>query len=545
MMRQLILSTAVMLASQVVRADSSLTLPWDEFKTLYTEKIQQQFEQDVNVIDVQSIMSIDEAHYKVSINGTEALVDVLIRGKHLQGKAEPVRLFDHQVAISHINSVEGGAIISDDSGYLFYIDSTENNKTFQVNLSLVVSLTEDRQSQKLAFTIPSAVQNILDVELPLETELVEYPGIQQSLQRYYFSPDEQLSLRFADTSQRHQQTVDIDTFTQIELEGDKYIFTMHGISDQFSRQDVELEYAAPLKYLDSSLPAARLKPSGLNKLKINTGSTEGSAFVIRFEADAKEKLQALELPKFINNIAAQDSLQIIEPVEAQINLTGKQLQRDLSYTRLPYSLRNNTNITGLYEKTGETGKFALKLNRFDEVHAPEIVLDELYFYTSFGENGNEISVLRMELPAGSGDRLLLNPIPNTEIWSLLINGNKQDVFTRRGDDLKPVWVIPLSDNGSSIIELTYIQKHSKLGLEGRLPIVIPETGLAAQKVYVSVGMAERVQLVAVEGELTPAEDVKCPVVQSFSGKPYLFKYPFYRGKTMRAAVFYKEPMEQG
>ena len=545
MMRQLILSTAVMLASQVVRADSSLTLPWDEFKTLYTEKIQQQFDQNKPASELPSLMSIDEAHYKVSINGTEALVDVTIQGKHLQGKVEPIRLFDHQVAISQINTAEGGAIISDDTGYLFYLDKQLNNKTFLVNLSLVISLSEDRQSQKLAFAIPSAVRNVLDVELPLETELIEYPGIQQSLQRYYFSPAEQLNLRFANTQQRHQQLVDIDTFTQIALDGDKYIFTLHGVSDQFSRQDVELQFPPALRYLDSSLPAARLKPSGLNKLQINTGNTEGIAFVIRFEADAKENLSAMSLPRFVDNTAPQDSFQIIEPIAAQISLAGKDLQRDVASSRLPLSLRSQTQINGVYQKVGDAGTFNLKLHRFDEVQAPDIVLDELFFYTSFAENGNEISVLRMQLPDAAGDRLILKPIPNTEVWSLLVNGKKQEVFTRKNNENETVWVLPLASNSESIIELTYLQKHKKLGLEGSLPILIPETGLAAQKVFVTVGLTDRVELVAVEGELTPAEDKKCPVVQSFSGKPYLFKYPFYRGDSMQAAIFYKEPLEQG
>jgi|GEM_PF-4037874 len=46
------------------------------------------------------------------IHGQEALVDVLIRGKQLQGKSEPLLLNDPDVAISQINNVEGSAIIS-------------------------------------------------------------------------------------------------------------------------------------------------------------------------------------------------------------------------------------------------------------------------------------------------------------------------------------------------------------------------------------------------------------------------------------------------
>ena len=545
-MRRLVLTTAIMLGTQifqVVRADSSLTLPWDEFKTLYTEKIQQQFEQDKKKEIPKTVISIDEAHYKVSIDGSEALVDVLIRGKQLQGKPEPLPLFDHNVAISQINNVEGGAIISNESGYLFYIDPTTEDKTFQVNLTLVVSLLEDRQSQKLSFNIPTAVRNVLDVELPLETDLIEHPGIQQSLQRYYFSPDDQLTLRFADSTKRDQQIVDVDTFTQIELEGDKYVFTFNCVPDHFSKQNIELAFQSPLRYLDSSLPASRLKSSGVDKLIINTGQNEISPFIIRFEVDAKENLADLHLPVLLENIGQQGGFQILEPVEAQISLTGEKIKRDLSYSRLPVSIKQNVNVTGDYQKIERSESFNLNLKRFDTVEAPQIVLNELFFYTSFAENGNEISVIRMELPKQAGDRLVLNPIPNTEIWSLLVNGKKKEVFTQTNDDQETIWVIPLEENESSIVELTYIQNHKKLGLEGKLSIIVPETGLAAQKVFVSVGLTDRVELVAMEGDLTPAETAQCPIVKSFTGKPYIFQYPFYRGKALEAAIFYKEPLE--
>ncbi|MFK8066972.1 MAG: hypothetical protein AB8D52_01875 [Gammaproteobacteria bacterium] len=550
MMRRLVLTTAVMLASQVVRADNSLTLPWDEFKTLYTEKIQQQFDQAKKVIKPESIASIDEAHYKVTVKGSEALVDVSIKGKQLQGKPKPIPLFDHNVAISQIREVQGGAIINDDmdenSGYFFYVDTTDENNSFQVNLTLVVTLTEERSLQQLTFNIPAAVRNILDVELPPGVELINHPGIQQSLQRYYFPHASEMNLSFADSNNRDQQLVDVDTFTQIELEGDKYIFTFHSVSDQFSKQNIELNYEVPLRYLDSTLSVSHAKSSDgsstkVGELIVNMEQGGSKGFTIRFEADTKQNLEKIKLPTIKNNIGLENGFQIIEPIEAQISVSGKSLAQNISSSRLPIKLRQKNSITGTYNKAES---FDLNLKRFETVESPQIVLDELFFYTSFADNGNEISVIRVELPENSSDRLLLNSIPGTEVWSLLVNGNKRDIFTQENDRQDPVWVIPLAEQGSSVIELTYSQKHKKLGLEGKLPITIPETGLAAQKVFVCVGLTSRLELVAVEGELTPDEYAQCPVVQSFSsGKPYIFQYPFYRGNALQAAIFYKEPLD--
>jgi hypothetical protein len=103
-------------------------------------------------------------------------------------------------------------------------------------------------------------------------------------------------------------------------------------------------------------------------------------------------------------------------------------------------------------------------------------------------------------------------------------------------------VIPL-DEGASVIELAYLQKGEKLGLEGRLNVMVPATGLAARKLNVAIALAERVELIAMEGGLEPTQGSGWPTVQGFAGKPYFFTRPFYRGDQLDAAIYYQEPLD--
>jgi hypothetical protein len=162
----------------------------------------------------------------------------------------------------------------------------------------------------------------------------------------------------------------------------------------------------------------------------------------------------------------------------------------------------------------------------------------MHLYTSFSENGSALSVLRLELPAAAGRRLQLQPIAGAEIWSLSVNGQPRSLYSQEAGN----WVIPL-DEGASVVELAYLQKGDKLGLKGRLPVLVPATGLAARKLNVAIALAERVELIAMEGELEPTAGNGWPSVPGFAGKPYFFTHPFYRGTQLDAAIYYQEPLE--
>ncbi len=183
----------------------------------------------------------------------------------------------------------------------------------------------------------------------------------------------------------------------------------------------------------------------------------------------------------------------------------------------------------------------MELVRFQAVSTPEIVLDAIHFYTSFAENGSALAVLRLELPTETGSKLQLKPIPGAEIWSLTVNGQAKSLYTHEAGN----WIIPLDQDQASVVELAYLQKGDKLGLKGSVSLNMPATGLTARRVNVAVALAERVQLIALEGDLDPTQGKQWPKVQGFTGTPYYFTRPFYRGESLNAAIYYKEPISHG
>jgi len=61
---------------------------------------------------------------------------------------------------------------------------------------------------------------------------------------------------------------------------------------------------------------------------------------------------------------------------------------------------------------------------------------------------------------------------------------------------------------------------------------------------VTVGLAERLALVALEGDLEPDPERAWQPPPGFSGTPYRFRYPYYRGEALGAAIFYQEPVTE-
>ena len=260
-------------------------------------------------------------------------------------------------------------------------------------------------------------------------------------------------------------------------------------------------------------------------------------FRIEYETDSA--VTALPLPRISNNEGREGEFQIIEPFDTKITPQAKDLSIALNTERLTNKMRQYSAALGEYWRVSFNSPLSFKIERFATVSTPSVVLDAIYCYLSFAENGTALTVLRLKLPPKSGRQLSLQAIADAEIWSLTVNSQRQQLLQQQDK-----WIIPLTDNQSgSLVELAYLRKGGKLGLQGRLDFSVPETALAARKLNVAITLGERVELVALEGELEPAQGKNWPKVKGFSNKAYHFSYPFYRGDGVAAAIYYKEPLE--
>ncbi|MBE7558582.1 hypothetical protein HS125_06430 [bacterium] len=104
-------------------------------------------------------------------------------------------------------------------------------------------------------------------------------------------------------------------------------------------------------------------------------------------------------------------------------------------------------------------------------------------------------------------------------------------------------MIPLDADELSHVELALLAQGDRLGLHGRLETILPETGLAARRLCVGIALPERVQLLSLEGPVSPAPGATWKLPPDFIGKPYLFSRAFHKGEGMKLAVSYKEPVK--
>lgn len=173
-----------------------------------------------------------------------------------------------------------------------------------------------------------------------------------------------------------------------------------------------------------------------------------------------------------------------------------------------------------------------------QVDTPEAVLDSVTFFVSFAEDGSILSAISLILPPNDNNQLELDPIAEAEVWSLRVNGQPRSLYQSANDK----WIIPLDQNVESRVTLAYLTRNEKLGLEGRLDFKLPETGLTARKVNLTVGLPQRMQMLAMDSDLQPANGSNWPRFESFSGRPHYFSRPFYRGHAFTSSIIYQEPV---
>ncbi|MCP4768244.1 MAG: hypothetical protein GY875_18490 [Gammaproteobacteria bacterium] len=173
-----------------------------------------------------------------------------------------------------------------------------------------------------------------------------------------------------------------------------------------------------------------------------------------------------------------------------------------------------------------------------QVETPEVVLDTVSFFVSFTEDGSVLSAMSLVLPPNSRSQLELDPIDGAEVWSLQVNGKPRSLYSSP----EQKWIVPLESNVDSQITLAYLTRGSKLGLQGRLDFNIPETGLTARRVELTVGLPKRMQMLAMDSDLQPDQGRDRPLFDSFSGRPHYFSKPFYRGHALASSIIYQEPV---
>lgn len=513
-------------------ADASqahINLPWSEFKQLYREQLRREWKQD-NPAELSPLTTLDHASYRLQIDSNGARGSLTLSGRVLRGKPEPLDLFKADLAITRLLASQGGSLLSDSSGYQFYFDGQSE---FQLSCEITLPVQEDLRSPYISLAIPTAVQNSVKLELAADLTVIEAPGQAIEPQHYFFTPRQNLVVRFDSTEVGSKAAPVIDSFSRFELLDSAYRVSSFFVPVREIEQPLQVLFPQS-RWLSSSLKRNWIKLGEDGVLAIDLPAGWKQPFSLDYELDSAQA--TLQLPTIADNRGKEGAFQMLEPEAARITLLGDGLRRQLAPSRLSQTLRDFAALTKPFAQLPSANPLQVTIDRFDQVAAPPAVLDAVYLFSSYADNGSLLSVLRLEIPAQADQRLQIAAVADAEVWSLTVNGAARQLY---GGSQRQ-WIIPLAA-GHSVVELSYWQKIDKLGLQGRLALQVPALGLAARRLNLIVGLSERVELLALEGDLEPGDGRKWKLPTNFNGKPYFFSQPFYRGEAVEAAIHYREP----
>jgi len=515
-----------------IAAVPRVSLPWSEFKQLYTEHLQREWN-EAKVKEEPFLYTFDNATYRLQLGGNGAQGNLRLSGQLLQGKPRPVKLFDTDLTITQVNAIEGGFLSSDTQGYHLHLTQSG---AFYLDCEILLPQREDSRSPYVAFQIPAAVKNSLSLEPAPEWRVLEAPGRQLDDGPYFFSPQPQMVVRFAPNDSVLGQPPLVDSFTHLELLDNSYRATVYLVPRRKLSQPLQMRFPGA-RWLNASVQHAWITLAGKTQdnLVITLPPDWQQPLTLDYELPVAAK--TLQLPAITNNLGQEGAFQITVPSSARLSLSGNGLQQGLDSQRLPSALRQYAGVRGLYARIPSVQPVQLAVERFDTVAEPAMVLDAVYQYTTVADNGTLLSVLRLQVPPLLERRLMLNAVADAEIWSLTVNGEPRSIYGQHDNR----WIVPLAE-GSSLVELAYWRKTPRLTLQGRLELPMPALGVAAQSYHLALGLPERVELVALEGDLEPGDGKKWPTVSPFSGRPYYFTQPFYRGEALPVAIHYREPV---
>ncbi len=541
-MFRMVLTILLLLAlPNPIRAGETISVPWEEVKRLYQESIEKKLLERFPPDKARQLYTIEQALYRLNIGNKRVTGAVTISGKVLSGKPEPIPLFGNDIVIDRVKQTTGGSLMGHHTGEKRIAFLPSGAKAFRIDITFLVPVQEDSRSRFVTFRPPAALESALRLTLSPDITRVEAPGIAGSKGVYHVSAGEPVTVRFAEKRDiRHAPAIDVDLVSRILIQGRRTLVETTCLPGSLPASFV-MKAPEGFGFISTSLKRTAVKNQKNRRYHITLGPKETVPFTVQFareESGVTDTVQ-LSLPAVLKNNGTEGLFFIQEPVDRRISLSPDTPAARVRPSKLPSGLRAVFgNESGLMALAAET-PIGLQITRFQPIPTPPIVLDEISFFTAFEETGHTLSILSMTVPPEAGPRMTLAAVPDAQIWSLKVNGKKGTVYGGREDQ----WIVPLIKGETSHVELAFIRHGEKMGLRGRLETVLPRTDLPARRARVGIALPPRVELLALEGPVSPEGQAPKEVPAGFIGKPHYFSRAFYKGGGMEMAVFYKEPVK--
>ncbi|MBW2409658.1 MAG: hypothetical protein JRF72_07650 [Deltaproteobacteria bacterium] len=492
--------------------------------------------------------SIASADYKIALDKQKARGEVTITGRVISGEPDLIPLFGNELVIEDLAMVSGGSLLCsrEQDNKIFFVPDA--NKDFQIRVAFSTAVKEDNSSRFISVSIPQALQNSLTLALAAEISLVEAPGIKNSDATYHFSSRTMLTIRFSDKAAvAAVPVVEIDALSVFRLQGSQAIINTTFAPVQPITTGFNLQIPANTTYVSSTLKSSWINKQDKHSFRINLPAGSSDKFSIQFALDETQTAGNYKfvLPEIKDNTGSQGNFIVEQPDGGQVSLSRPKLASRVPVARLNSKLRRAAGRHRFFMKLAPQENISLSVKRFKTVSTASVVLDSVSFFTSLDDNGNVLSVLIMDVPPEAGPRLSMQTIAGAKIWSLTVNGQKSNVYTERNDAAgkagAETWIIPLARGEFSHVELAFIRQDQKPGLQGKFETELPASGLPATRVRIGIALPERLQLLSLDGPVSPAAENRWKKPREFIGTPYYFTRAFYAGDGLKLILSYKEP----
>ncbi len=533
-----ILRTLMALAvSALAAAGQTVTLPWPEFEALYRLQLDHE-DPERREAERPAEVVFESADYSVRLSGDRARAEVTVTGRRLPGRPRPVPLLDGEVILEGPPRAEGALLLM--RGQPQVLPQAE---AFRIGLVLLLPVEEDGASLAVDIPLPEALSRSLAVQADEGFDLLDLPGLPTGDPGRVHPRGRSVRIRFADArGLEADRPVEVDLLTELALEQQSVLLRTAFAPRHVGRDPLRLHIPDGFRLVGSSLRAGALAHPEPGRIEIRPGR-EAAGFDLEFRSDASagETPMGVRLPRIEGNAGREGAFVIVHPQDGRFTVEADALLRDLPAARLPRALHDRAGDT--YHQSEDAGPLRVSLERFDKVASPDVVVDAVEVFVSFSENGDRLTLVRLNVPPVPEARLRVAPGEGARVWHCRVNGADREVFAAGEGG----WLIPLAREGASAVEVAWIQPGPALGLHGRLEAALPGLGLAARRLALTVGLPRRVELLSYEGAIHPVEAPEKRAAdqmpREFEGRPHRFTRVFFEGPPVPLAFHFREPVQ--
>jgi hypothetical protein len=520
------------------QAQTDVAVPLEEYKSLFRERIERELREQPKTPDLHTI---EQAEYIVHLDSSRVEGEVQLRGKVVSGKPPAFKVLGREVAVTEVVETSGGALLSDGDGAPAFL-AEPGAPEFVVHLRFSILTTEDAGMRAARFAIARSVRSALTVNVGDGLLLAEAPGIVAGDGAYHLAAADAITLRFFDRENvAAAAMVEVDTLAEITAQKGRHLVRLWMLPKRSMQAPVVVVAPTGAQYVGASLPADAIAKNADGLYNVALRAPDAGPAYVEFLLEEQPLENApLTLPTIEANRGQQGRFVVQEPSDGEVAVSGDGLMQNLPIDRLGDALASVVPRQTAFMSVPGAPELKLSLRQFEPADAMSTVLAVQQLFTVIEENGTSLSTLILELPKDWGRRLRLDAVPGAQIWSLSVNGAAKQVLM--GED--GAWLIPLEPGVASKVAISFLTHSEKLGLLGKVPVVVPKTGLASQSLHVGVALPARLMLTGIEGGLSTVNGASWEAPLEFTGRKYYFSRAFYKGEGSAIVVAYKEPVDR-